>query len=323
MSDSLRPMRPIQRHPFVEEVLPVSGGPHGHPHAHPKHPAKPCAGGGLHSEARVKAYVHGFKALQKQWPKLSPDQRRQHVQNLANAELRASGSPALTFLEYKPPPGTAGELDFTHWTMKISDSYMGAGGPQAHQLSDWDAKVLAAAVYHESRHSEQWYMAARKRAADLQAAGGLTPQQQAQQIAHEMTIPLPIAQQAQKHPIPKNSPLAPCAQQIYDSIYGKNAAARNATLNHRSQENVALDNAQKQAAAAQAKLAADQKAGHPTPALLQHDAALLHQAQAHLVNVQHQADLAKAAYQALPEEADAYDTGHQVEKAWDGKLLQY
>lgn len=322
MSDSLRPMRPIQRHPFVEEVLPVSGGPHGHPHAHPHHPAKPCAGSGLHSEARVKPYVHGFKQLQHQWPTLSAEQRRQHIQTLVNTQLHATGAPALTFKQYHAPDaGTGGEFDFTHWTINISDHYTGASGPQAHQLSDWDAKVLATMIYHESRHSEQWYMAARKRAADLQAAGGLTPQQQAQKMAQEMGIPLPIAQRAQQHPLPKNSPLAPCAQQVYDSIYGTHAAARNATLTHFHQENVALDNAKQQAAAAQAKLAADQNAG-ANPAHLHHDAALLHQAQAHAQNVQHQSDLAKAAYQALPEEADAYDTGHQVERDWDGHLLQ-
>lgn len=325
MSGSLRPMRPIQRHPFVEEVLPITGGPHGQHHAHPKPPAKPCAGTGLHSETHVKKYVHGFKQLQKQWPKLSPEQRRLHIQNLVNTQLHATGAPALIFRQYHAPDaGTGGEFDFQHWTMHISDQFTGSRGPQAHQLSDWDAKVLATMVYHESRHSEQWYLAARKRAADLQAAGGLTPQQQAQKLAQELTIPLPIAQQAQKHPLPKNSPQAKCAQQMYDSIYGANAAARNATLTRFHQEEVDLDNAKKQEAAAQARLDAEQKANDPhKQAHLQHDANLLNQAQAHERNVQRQESLANAAYQSLPEEADAYATGHQVERDWDGKLLQW
>lgn len=97
--------------------------------------------------------------------------------------------------------------------MNISDHYTGAAGPKAHQLSDWDAKVLATMIYHESRHSEQWYLAARRQAADLQAAGGAIPQQQAAQIAQEMNLPLPVAQRAQKHSLPKNSHKIPCAQQ--------------------------------------------------------------------------------------------------------------
>jgi len=336
MSDSFRPIRPILRHPFVEEVLPVVeeglpliGGPHGHHPAHPKPPAKPCAGAGLHSEARVRAYVHGFKHLQHQWPKLTPEQRRLGIQNLVNKQLRATGSPPLTFRGYKPPDaGTGGEFDFPHWTMKISDHYTGAEGPQAHHLADWDAKVLATMVYHESRHSEQWYMAARKRAADLQAAGGLTPDQQAHQIAQEMTIPLPIAQQAQKHPMPAHAPHAPCAQQLYDSISGAHAQARNDTLNQFHRENVELSDAKARTAAALAKSDAAQRVAflnpaRANPALLRHDMALLQQAQAHEQNVQHRSDLAKAAYQALPEEADAYATGHQVEGDWDGQLLQW
>ncbi len=323
MSESLRPMRPIKCHPFVEEVLPISGGPAGHHPASPKPPAKPCAGAGLHSEARVKNYVHGFKQLQQQ--KLSPEQRRLHIQTLVNKELHATGAPPLTFRSYHPPDaGTAGEFDFSHWVMHISDHYTGAAGPQAQQLSDWDAKVLATMVYHESRHSEQWYLAARKRAADLQAAGGSTPPQQAAQIAQEVGIPLPIAERAQQHPLPKNSPQAHCAQQMYDSIFGANAVHRNNTLNDFHAANTSLTQAQQQEAAAQAQVDSEQKAAAAHQQThLPHDLNALHQAKAHLVNAQHQSDLAKAAYEALPEEADAYATGHQVEKDWDGKLLQW
>jgi len=113
-----------------------------------------------------------------------------------------------------------------------------------------------------------------------------------------------------------------------DSISGAHAQARNSTLNQFHRENVELSDAKARTAAAQAKSDAAQRVAflnpaRANPALLQHDTALLQQAQAHEQNVQHRSDLADAAYQALPEEADAYATGHQVERDWDGKLLQW
>lgn len=78
MSDgSLRPMRPIQRVPFVEEVLPILNPDSPKKHGAASHHPKPCAGFGLNTPANEREFVKGFKSLQKAWPTLTSAQRRQ------------------------------------------------------------------------------------------------------------------------------------------------------------------------------------------------------------------------------------------------------
>ena len=299
----MRPMRPVQRTPFDEEILPLRAtGPH---EAH--HPAKhPCRGFGLNTPAHIRAYTQGFEKLQKEWGKLTPDQRRERVSALANTQLQAGGVPRVKINDYVPPdPNRNGEMDFTTWTLDINRRILNAP-----VLSPADGKSLADTVYHESRHAEQWYLIARDKAGHLQAQGGQTPAQQSQAISQAMDIPPGVSNSAQKNPLPKNSPQAPCARLLNDSIYGKNAAHRERTLTNLGKLDQELTAAAAQSAHAQNvynHAAAANKARdlqNWQNAFNHYQAALKRQQQ----NYQ--------AYRDLPEEADAWETGTQVEKDW-------
>jgi hypothetical protein len=76
-------------------------------------------------------------------------------------------------------------------------------------------------VYHEARHSEQWFRMARNR-----AGLGAT----AADIASVMSIPQWVADLAVLNPIRECNPAEFEAEQWYQSIYGADAAHRNAVL---------------------------------------------------------------------------------------------
>lgn len=235
---SLRPMRPIQRVPFVEEVLPILNPDAPKKHGKPApHHHKPCAGFGLNTPAHEKQFAEGFKKLQKAWPHLTSAQRRQQIEDLANAQLHKGGVPRVGMVP-KVMPTDYGQLDFTTWNLDINKKLL-----DGNALPDAQAKELANTVYHESRHAEQWYLIAQQKAADLGGAAGQTPVQKALAIKNAMGIPAGVAADAQQHPLGAHDGRKPCAQVLNDSIYGAHAAHRNQTLADQDKKILADDQA--------------------------------------------------------------------------------
>jgi hypothetical protein len=134
-----------------------------------------------------------------------------------NPRLAAAKVPALTVTLYDgDSPTEKGSFDFTGWTMRLNRRLLEQTG-----LGRDDAALLAEVVYHEARHSEQWFSMAR-----LRAGQGLS----AAAIVTELGIPADIATAARDAPIRPGSVAAVSAAGWYESVAGSGAAHREDVL---------------------------------------------------------------------------------------------
>lgn len=308
MSDgSLRPMRPIQRVPFVEKVLPVldpeAAKAH---HRHKPAPHNPCAGFGLNTPANQQEFVKGFKALQKAWPNLKAAQRQRQIENLVNAQLGKGGVPTVRVSPSNLPTDN-GQLSFKDWKLAINKNLL-----KGNALPEAQARELATTVYHESRHAEQWYLIAQQKAAELGGAVGETPFQKATAIQTAMGIPFRVAAHAYHQPLGAHDARKACAQALNDSIYGAHAAHRDSALHDQDVKILADDHAHAHydnVNRADVNLNTNPHAS----------AAAIHKADQAVDVALGQWQATSAArqrayqvYQRLPEEADALETGNAV-----------
>jgi hypothetical protein len=237
--------------------------------------------------ASRKAFSDGFKKLQADWPKLSADERQVKLRGLVNGALAPSGVPAVG-IRPLVSASDAGNLDFSSWRLNLGDANL-----KSASLPDAAAKPFADTVYHETRHAEQWYLMARK-----QAGEGKT----ADQISSELGIPKSVADSAAKDPLKKDDPRKACADALHDSVYGKNSAHRTAVLNEVRRQKIEVTAAQ----AEYERLNADATA----------TAAQKQAANANWQRSYASFQKAYVDYKALPEEADAWETGGNMVKNW-------
>jgi len=259
-------------------------------HGGPPPRKNPCSGIGMSDAASQKQYVAEFKKVQADWSKLSVAQREARLQGIVNDPLTKSGAPGAIVESSPLPGGKNGEFDFKTWTLRVNQDLV-----KSNQLSDEDAKKLSGVVYHEARHSEQWYLMASKRAGE-----GAT----ADDISKELGLSPAEAEYAVNHPMADDDPRKACADALYDSVYGKNRAHRNKTLTDLSR----LSKANKDAATRFRKLQADPKATQQ-----QKQEALDQWKQTYAGYKKVYAD-----YRNLPEESDAWSAGDGVEGMWGG-----
>lgn len=247
-----------------------------------------CSGLGMSAQPNVDEFVKDFKQLQSDWPKLTADEREQRLEALANRQLAKSGVPKVGVVPKTLPKGNGGHLDFNNWQLAVNKDQLSAA-----TLSDAEAKALANTVYHESRHAEQWYLMAQRRAMNGDKASD---------IRDSMSIPGSVATAAEQRPLVVNSTSAACAQVLHDSVYGTNAAARNTTLTGVMTELGKLN---------QANAAVDSLNANPASTPAQKT-----EAAQNAVAARAAFDTAYQKYRALPEEADAFEAGDKVDKAW-------
>jgi hypothetical protein len=228
---------------------------------------------GLNVEATGQAFGEEVQTeVIDEWSSLATAQaRRDKLVELVNQRLADAGVPAVT-PAFDANVNNAGSFSFSTWTMRIGQGPLGTDS-----ISEEDAREVADTVYHEARHTEQWF-----RMAQLRAGQGLS----AAAVTTELGIPARIATAAAALPLARGSMEAVIAQGWWDSVYGAGSDHREAVLTELDASATALT-------AAQAAHAAN-----PTAAT-----------QAALDEANERSDLAFAAYQNLPEENDAWATG--------------
>ncbi len=228
---------------------------------------------GLNVEGEGEAFGGDVQAeVIDEWATLATaEARRDRLVELVNERLTAAGVPEVT-PAFDPNANNAGSFDFPTWRMLIGRGRLGADS-----ISAADAKDTADTVYHEARHTEQWF-----RMAQLRAAQGLG----AAAITTELGIPARIATEARAAPLERGSMEAVIAQGWWDSVYGSGAAHREATLTE-------IDRAATARTQAQTRFDANPTAAN----------------QATLDRASVRFDRAFAAYRNLPEENDAWATG--------------
>lgn len=237
----------------------------------------------MSAPSQVISYSRGMAKIAKEWPHLTPDQRRGKLQDLVNAQASSNNfpPPQLTTpndLDYKN-----GQLRYQAWEIEIS--------PQLVNQNPLDKKAAAAlgrTIYHETRHAEQWFLMARRQAS--QGKSGTEIQQDLK------GIDLYVAGLATtKDRLSGCSQV--CADAMYQSVYGTGAAARESTLTNLGPTRVAYENA---------------KAAHEA-AIKSGNQAQINQAAIALQSAQSTYWATYTAYRALPEESDAWDCHDRVD----------
>ncbi len=249
----------------------------------------PCVGQGMDNDADRAQFEARMKQLQKDWPTLTPDKRAQRLVANGNEQTAKQGVPPMGV---KTQPMRAnGEFNSSSWQMAVNSDTVNKPA-----LSDQDTADLSDTVYHESRHSETTYAAARNEAA-------ISKDEQAQ----DKTIPINagVNKQAMQHPLKPGSPGWACAEAVKQSTFGAGKAARNKTMTDLGKDADERDRAQKESLDALKNHADD-----GTQKRLS-DAA---------VAAQQKYDNTYKDYRALPGEADAWSVGDKVGSAMDTPL---
>ncbi|MCY2967097.1 MAG: hypothetical protein NT069_26250 [Planctomycetota bacterium] len=173
-------------------------------------------GFGLANPANMAEFCADLAKLAKEWPKLTPEQRRQRLEEITNRQLAKSGVPNQSIRGSNSlTPGNA-EYDFKTGTLEISQQQLNSP-----TFAGADARLLANAVYHEARHAEQWSLMAQRAAGQGQTAA---------QIQNSMGVSPAMAQSAANSPLTGTSPQGNLAQASHDSVYGPRRQYRNAVL---------------------------------------------------------------------------------------------
>lgn len=294
--------------------------------------ARPCAGQGMSDQAAIDAFAGDMTRLQADWGDLTAEERRDRMQAAVGARAQAAGFPAPKVVLADDLGGRHGELRFRTWDVAVNQDLA-----EKDTLSDEDAAKLGDTLAHETRHGEQWYLIARRDAAEGMDAAA---------IQRQRHLPNVIAQQAARQPLAADDSRRACADAMHRSVYGADAAARNRTIRglktHGDQ--VAEAKAAYEAAIARTREMAERanqandayktltttQSADPADvaAALQSaqaayadwqtakgesDSALTHWQNSHAAQQQNYAD-----YRALPEEADAWDVGGRTGAAMSG-----
>lgn len=262
----------------------------------------PCQGQGMAAQPAINAFGNDMATLQKDWGTLTPAARTARLQSLVDAQATRNNFPAPRITTPRDlGAGRNGELRFSGWQVAISPGLMNAS-----TLSRQQAEQLGDTLYHETRHAEQWFLMARR-----DADGGLT----ADQIQSQLSVPPRVAQAAVANPIPATDARRGCADAMYNSVYGTNAAARNATLGDLGTKSASLALANQ--ALAQATAARNTLAASPgtTAQALANANNLVNSTYATVTGQYNSFQTTYAAYRALPEEADAWNAGTRAAAA--------
>jgi hypothetical protein len=255
-----------------DPALRVDGmaGPRSTPRLFPTGLAAPGEGSRFGGDAQSTVFDH--------WEDLGSAQARADALVAAvNQRLAAAGVPELATRVYDgDSPREQGSFDFPTWTMQLNRLLLEQGG-----LGRDDAADLANTVYHEARHSEQWFAMARLRAGQGRSAAA---------IATELGIPARIATAAHAVPIRPGSMEAVSASGWYESVYGSQSAHREAVLSR-------LD-------AADWAVTTERCRCQQTPSPAN---------DARLARAQERFDRVHDEYRELPEENDAWATGPMAE----------
>lgn len=297
-------------------------------------PPRPCQGLGMSAPAEIESFADDMANLQREWPQLLHADRVARLQAIVDARAGAAGFP--------PPDITprglgtrSGELRFRYWQVAINQALM-----ESNSLSPKQAAALGDTLYHETRHAEQWSLMAKRQAAEGHAA---------EEIRNGLGLPRRIASDAVANPLPALDARWPCADALYKSVYGEDGVARNRTLNNLEEHgndcrlaNEAYDAAIMEEQRLKAQLTLEQKAylsckqRNPPPTSAELDAmfrqcnhtiAKLNAAQSRSQECRETAEASYSTYsktyneyRALPEEADAWDSGGRASTAIMSRL---
>ena len=257
---------------------------------------KPCANIGMAATKLVDGFAKAMDGIADKWANLTEADRLAELQRAVDEVAAAAGFPSPRVVS----DGTMqerrnGELRFVDWSVAINQRLL------SQTVMTPDAiKQLGDTLFHETRHAEQWWLIARRDAAE-----GLS----AKDSAVKRHIDPITASKAAKDPLPATGPQRACADSMYESVYGSGRAHRNSVLTD-------LKNFPGKIATATAEYDAQAKAYramYNDPKILNADKLTAYnEVNKKMSEIQKlKSEYAKcyADYRALPEEADAWEAG--------------
>ncbi|HSV65983.1 MAG TPA: hypothetical protein VLJ59_08790 [Mycobacteriales bacterium] len=149
---------------------------------------------------------------------MSPQDRAAGVVADVNEQLQAVGVPQVGW-RFNAAHGTGAVFAFQTWEMELGESpySMDVADNATADQQAWQVS----AVYHEARHSEQWFRMARER-----IGLGAT----VDQVVQATGLPESVVQWAAQSPITQCDAAQYEAEEWYQSVYGAGAAHRESTL---------------------------------------------------------------------------------------------
>ena len=172
---------------------------------------------GLNSKLSVDAFGNAVEALKPTWSDLDPATRGANLIALANAQLANAGVfPVDGKLDPSVTGRVAGKFHNSTWHILLNKQLFSKS-----KFGADDAPHMAATVYHEARHAEQYF-----RMAQLLAGRNAT----ADDIAAQLGVPPAIAAAAMQTKILPDAPEAKFAQKMFDDRAGKGAKHNAQTL---------------------------------------------------------------------------------------------
>lgn len=254
----------------TDPALVVDGmaGPRTMPRLFPSGLAAPGQGAAFGAAAQANVFDR--------WDTLATARARgQALVDQINERLRDVGVPPVRLRLFNGSPNEQGAFDpFNgNWHMHLNRRLLDLAG-----LDEAGAQELADTVFHEARHTEQWFWMARFRAGLGRSVAT---------IVSEMSgLPPRIARAARRSPIRPGTVEAVIASGWWESVFGSRAAHRDATLTRIERADFRLTREQ------------CRFQRFSTPAN-----------QARVDAAQAEFDAAHERYQDLPEENDAFATG--------------
>ena len=137
---------------------------------------------GVGSVAAMDTWARGIRAIASSWDRVDVEQRREALERLATTVMTAADVPPAP-IAARRDWRTPASFDFPNWTIAIRRSLI-----ERAPLTDEAACELAEVLAHESRHAEQYFLAAR-----WLAGKGASAEEIVATIKH---LPIAIAEQA-------------------------------------------------------------------------------------------------------------------------------
>ena len=149
------------------------------------------------------------------WSTLAtPEARLKKLVELVNVPLAAHGVPPVTEA-FDTDANNSGSFDFPTWRMLVGKTPLSAT-----DLTTAAAKDLTDTIYHEARHTEQWFRMAQLRAGRVCRPAGSPPSSGSRPTSPSSPRRIPLNAKSMQGLI---------AQGWWDSVYGAGSAPRDAT----------------------------------------------------------------------------------------------
>jgi hypothetical protein len=146
---------------------------------------------GIGSDRSVRYFAGSVLALGNSWARLSPRERADTLLRAAGAELLREGVPAPTRVDIGGKAERAGMMP--GWFFVVSPQLL-----EPRTIDEPTLLRLGATMFHEARHAEQLFRVAR-----LMTTRGAAPAE----VSRALGIPLGVAEQAVKQPLPRGGEL--------------------------------------------------------------------------------------------------------------------